>query len=70
MASRGRVSLGACASNSGSVRSAQSAAHTASTRRSSSLRVRAPGCRSMPSILPSAETVVPVAAAIARLRST
>jgi hypothetical protein len=32
MASRGRVSLWACASNSDSVRSAQSAAHTASTR--------------------------------------
>jgi hypothetical protein len=42
MASRGRVSLGALASNSDSVRSAQSAAHTASTRRSSSLSVRHP----------------------------
>ena len=45
MASRGRVSLGACASNSDSLRSAQSAAHAASTRRSPSLSVNAPGWR-------------------------
>jgi hypothetical protein len=48
MASRGLVSLWACASNSDSVRSAQSAAHTASARRSASLRVKAPGWRSIP----------------------
>jgi hypothetical protein len=53
MASRGRVSLGAWASNSDSVRSAQSAAHTASTRRSSSLSVKAPGGRFIPGIVPS-----------------
>jgi hypothetical protein len=41
MASRGRGSLGACASNRASVRSAQSAAQMASTRRSSSLNVKA-----------------------------
>ncbi len=52
MASRGRVSLWACASNSDSVRSAQSAAHTASTRRSASLRVKAPGWRSIPNDSP------------------
>ena len=58
MASRGRVSLGAWASNSDSVRSAQSAAHTASTRRSASLRVKAPGWCSIPRILSSMDPPV------------
>jgi len=47
MASPGRVSLGAYAPNSDTVRSAQSAANTASTRRSSSLSVNPPGWRSI-----------------------
>jgi|GEM_PF-6222000 len=41
------ASSGACRSNCDNVRSAQSAAQTASTRRSSSLRVKAPGWRFM-----------------------
>jgi len=44
----GRVSLGAIASNSDTIRSAQSTAHDAKTRRSSSLKVKAPGRRSLP----------------------
>lgn len=46
MASRGRLSPGACASNNPSTRSAQSAAQTATIRRSASLSVcgeRTPG---------------------------
>jgi hypothetical protein len=54
IASRGRLSLGACVSNRGSVRSATSAAHTASTRRSSSLSVNVPGWRAIPAILAAA----------------